>query len=248
MVAREGSNVTMRCAAKGTPEPKIIWKREGGETIPLGHGQEVASVEGSVFNISRVSRLHMGAYLCIAYNGIPPSVSKRITLIVHFPPMIWIQNQLIGAHEGQQVTLECHSEAYPKSINYWTRDRGDIIAQGNKYEPQLLDNAYKVHMKLTIKSVSLSDYGTYKCVSKNSLGDTDGSIKLYQVTKEMSYRTRDKGTFARPGKFYGSCRHSESGPRRKSFPPLSPSEMLDELFSWFRAVFFKRDRSLDNCK
>lgn len=25
----------------------------------------------------------MGAYLCIAYNGVPPSVSKRITLIVH---------------------------------------------------------------------------------------------------------------------------------------------------------------------
>lgn len=22
------------------PEPKIIWKREGGEAIPLGHGQE----------------------------------------------------------------------------------------------------------------------------------------------------------------------------------------------------------------
>ena len=40
MVAREGSNVTMRCAAKGMPEPKIIWKREGGETIPVGQGQE----------------------------------------------------------------------------------------------------------------------------------------------------------------------------------------------------------------
>ena len=44
--------------------------------------------------------------------------------------MIWIQNQLVGAFEGQEVTLECHSEAYPKSINYWTGDRGDIIAQG----------------------------------------------------------------------------------------------------------------------
>ena len=45
--------------------------------------------------------------------------------------MIWIQNQLVGAHEGQQMTLECNSEAYPKSINYWTREKGDIIAQGN---------------------------------------------------------------------------------------------------------------------
>jgi len=51
----------------------------------------------------------------------------------HFsvPPMIWIQNQLVGAYEGHQMTLECHSEAYPKSINYWTREKGEIIAQGN---------------------------------------------------------------------------------------------------------------------
>lgn len=47
------------------------------------------------------------------------------------PPMIWIQNQLIGSREGQQLTLECHSEAYPKSINYWTKgEKGEIIAQG----------------------------------------------------------------------------------------------------------------------
>lgn len=50
---------------------------------------------------------------------------------------------------------------------------------GGKYEPVLLDNAYKVHMKLTIRSVGQADFGSYKCVSKNSLGDTDGSIKLY---------------------------------------------------------------------
>ncbi|KAJ4439325.1 hypothetical protein ANN_07447 [Periplaneta americana] len=56
-----------------------------------------------------------------------------------------------------------------------------------KYEPVLLDNAYKVHMKLTIKSVAPSDFGSYKCVSKNSLGDTDGSIKLYQRQTQRSY-------------------------------------------------------------
>ncbi|KAF3421851.1 hypothetical protein E2986_11130 [Frieseomelitta varia] len=27
----------------------------------------------------------------------------------------------------------------------------------------------------------MSDYGTYKCISKNSLGETDGSIKLYHI-------------------------------------------------------------------
>ena len=44
--------------------------------------------------------------------------------------MTSIPNQLVGAYEGQDVTLECHSEAYPKSINYWTRETGDIIVPG----------------------------------------------------------------------------------------------------------------------
>lgn len=51
-------------------------------------------------------------------------------LICSVPPMIWVQNQLVGAVEGKRVTLECQSEAYPKSINYWTREKGDIVPQG----------------------------------------------------------------------------------------------------------------------
>lgn len=50
---------------------------------------------------------------------------------------------------------------------------------GGKFESELTDNAYKVAMRLTIKSVSPSDYGSYSCVAKNSLGETDGTIKLY---------------------------------------------------------------------
>lgn len=35
-------------------------------------------------------------------------------------------------------------------------------------------------MKLTIIAVDINDFGMYKCVAKNSLGETDGSIKLYR--------------------------------------------------------------------
>lgn len=44
--------------------------------------------------------------------------------------MVWIQNQLVGAHLEQQITMECHSEAFPKSINIWKREGGDTISQG----------------------------------------------------------------------------------------------------------------------
>ncbi|XP_016840239.1 neurotrimin isoform X2 [Nasonia vitripennis] len=191
MVVREGTNVTLRCAATGSPAPTINWRREDGRPIFLSNTKEVQSVEGSQFNLTKVNRQHMGPYLCIASNGVPPTVSKRIILVVQFPPMIWIPNQLVGAGEGQQITLECISEAYPKSINYWTRDLDEIVPQGGKYEPVVIDSAYKVHMKLIIKSVSASDFGSYKCVSRNSLGDTDGSIKLYQIPSSSGYHSTD---------------------------------------------------------
>ncbi|KAK0171170.1 hypothetical protein PV328_008925, partial [Microctonus aethiopoides] len=146
MVVREGSNVTFRCSATGSPAPNITWRREDGQ-IFLGNDQKVS-------------------------------------------PMIWIQNQLVGARVGQSMTLECQSEAYPKSINYWTKDKAEIIAQDGRYEPIFTDNAYKVTMKLTIRSVTPADFGTYKCVSRNSLGDTDGSIKLYEITSGNEHGTR----------------------------------------------------------
>jgi hypothetical protein len=44
--------------------------------------------------------------------------------------MLSISNQLVGAYLGQDVSLDCHSEAYPASINYWTTERGDMIVSG----------------------------------------------------------------------------------------------------------------------
>ncbi|KAL9930396.1 dpr-interacting protein eta isoform 2-T2 [Glossina fuscipes fuscipes] len=142
----------------------------------------VLYVEGTNLILPRVKRQHMGAYLCIASNGVPPSVSKRITLIVHFPPMITVQNQLIGAVEGKGVVLECQSEAFPKSINYWTREKGEIVPPGGKFIANVTEmGEYRNSMKLYINPLSMTEFGAYRCVAKNSLGDTDGTIKLYRI-------------------------------------------------------------------
>lgn len=34
LVAREGASVTLKCAAAGSPPPKVTWRREGGEPMP----------------------------------------------------------------------------------------------------------------------------------------------------------------------------------------------------------------------
>ncbi|XP_039292153.1 lachesin isoform X5 [Nilaparvata lugens] len=187
LVVRETVNVTLTCKAVGYPEPYVMWRREDGDDIFYnGENVPVNVVDGEVLHITKVSRLHMGAYLCIASNGVPPSISKRVELRVQFPPMLSIPNQLEGAYIGQDVSLECHTEAYPTSINYWTTESGDMIVSdvdvsGDKYEAVSVDNGYNKYMMLKIRSVSSTDFGSYQCVAKNSLGETDGLIKLDEI-------------------------------------------------------------------
>lgn len=106
MIVEEGANVTLICAAIGSPEPSIEWRREKGKpllSIGTKEGMNfntvfnlikikkmhlfvtptVFSVKGSRLVLKQANRHHMGAYLCIASNGIPPTVSKRVVLIVN---------------------------------------------------------------------------------------------------------------------------------------------------------------------
>ncbi|XP_017859971.1 PREDICTED: lachesin [Drosophila arizonae] len=181
VIVREGDNVTLRCKAKGSPEPSIKWKRDDNHKIVINKTLEVNDLETDSLELERISRLHMGAYLCIASNGVPPSVSKRIKVSVDFSPMVWIPHQLVGIPMGFNVTLECFIEANPTSLNYWTRENEQMITESPKYKTETIPGhpSYKATMRLTITNVESSDYGNYKCVAKNPRGDMDGNIKLY---------------------------------------------------------------------
>ena len=42
-----------------------------------------------------------------------------------------------------------------------------------------LEGEYKLTMTLSIKNISREHFGGYRCVVRNSLGETDGLIRLY---------------------------------------------------------------------
>jgi len=180
MVVREGENVTLACDANGYPPPHIVWRREDGDDIVI-QGKKVNIIEKARLRLEKISRLNMGDYLCVASNGIPPSASNRFSVRVQFPPMFWIPSQLEAVYLGQDVTIECHSEAFPKSINYWVNNKGAMLVSNDKYEAVSVDSGYKVFMKLHIRNATKRDFMEYRCVAKNSLGHSDGSITLYEV-------------------------------------------------------------------
>ena len=115
-------------------------------------------MDGSVLNLVKVSRLDMGAYLCVASNGVPPAVSKRIHLgidceyytlevlafppkmqIIHqhflllVPPMMWVPAQQISAVRGApRAKLTCFVEAHPEALTFWEKDRR-MIQHGGRF-------------------------------------------------------------------------------------------------------------------
>lgn len=61
---------------------------------------------------------------------------------------------------------------------FWLSTILDTARAGDKYETSSTTVGYTKYMKLTIRNVGPQDFGSYRCIAKNSLGETDGIIKL----------------------------------------------------------------------
>ncbi|XP_016982898.1 opioid-binding protein/cell adhesion molecule homolog [Drosophila rhopaloa] len=184
VVRASGQNVTLTCSATGVPVPTITWRREGSAPLLLSDDgdREMYSVEGQNLTLWQVQRTHTGAYLCIASNGVPPTVSKRVMLVVNFPPTIWTRYDTIYVGLGQKLTLECITESQPASVNFWLKD--SELLQGGSYESVTVDYAYRIVMRITLRPTTKRDFGEYKCRAKNAMGQTDRIITVHHKAKK----------------------------------------------------------------
>ncbi|XP_076308457.1 protein amalgam-like [Tachypleus tridentatus] len=192
IITTEGSNVTLTCVAKGYPTPNITWRREDGQPIVAvnseGRLENYFNVVSESLFLIRVNRRYNGAYLCIAMNGVPPSVSQRILLQVYFPPEIMIKNNLIGAYLGNTDLLKCYIEALPFPNIVWKKD-GKVISSGKKYEIDIAIKKYEIETVLRIRDLQPVDFGIYRCTANNSLGQAEGEIQIYDIPKPTSIPT-----------------------------------------------------------
>ncbi|RWS15612.1 lachesin-like protein [Dinothrombium tinctorium] len=201
VVVDERNKLSLRCKASGYPTPNITWRREDGKELNLGFyggkryaGTQTTKVESEYLNISQVVREDMGAYLCIASNGVPPSVSKRISVQVNFRPKIRVPNQLVGATKGTDVQLECNVEASPRPLTSWIRHDQVILLPSHKYQISEEMNSYKIKMKLKITDLEEKDFGAYKCIAKNTPGEKEGYIRVYEVPPPTTLSVPVKST------------------------------------------------------
>eukprot|EP00095_Tigriopus_kingsejongensis_P010050 maker-scaffold99_size374999-snap-gene-0.22 protein:Tk10050 transcript:maker-scaffold99_size374999-snap-gene-0.22-mRNA-1 annotation:"PREDICTED: lachesin-like" len=198
-IVLEGAHAKLRCEARGYPEPTVTWQREDGALIALRHEngktERVERVEGTDLVLNRLTRADMGAYLCIASNGIPSPVSKRIMVHVHFHPLVKVHDQIVATRLGTTVKLSCTVEASPQSVNFWVkrstsaREMGteeevaDLpINPSHKFQPlEFKESPYSMLMTLVVKDMRPADLGNYTCVARNSMGSVKGTVSLQQL-------------------------------------------------------------------
>lgn len=88
----------------------------------------------------------------------------------------------------------CICEAYPRPMTTWilpsgtpvvtplsaspSNSSGSSMAE-SRYSVDEEHQGYRTTMKLRIHKVTVDDFGTFKCVTKNTVGDKEGLIRLY---------------------------------------------------------------------
>lgn len=123
--------------------------------------------------------MHNTIYLFKTEPVVQLNISRRNVPSVSVAPLVSVQNQLVGARLGQRLTLECSSEAFPKSINYWTRDQDRIVPQGEYFSDKTINT----------KSLSAPRERTRRRIRRDSCTRCDTSaIKRQKHTARFTAR------------------------------------------------------------
>ncbi|KAL6439118.1 hypothetical protein ACFW04_003825 [Cataglyphis niger] len=186
LTTKENGDLQLRCRTTGDPKPVVFWRREDGRNITLRNEHQgvkrTLTYEGEQLHLRNIQRHEMGSYLCIASNGVPPSVSKRYYVNVRFKPLIKVANQLVAAPVDSDVLLQCYVESSPKALNTWYRNNGVKLLKDEKHDiSEVTINDYSYMLNLTIRRLDQYDFGTYTCTAENAFGKAEASIRLQEL-------------------------------------------------------------------
>ncbi|XP_067584414.1 protein turtle homolog A isoform X4 [Pseudorca crassidens] len=159
---RELEPVTLRCAARGSPQPRVTWKLLGQD---LGQGQSQVQVQNGTLRIRRVERGSSGVYTCQA-SSTEGSAIHATQLLVLGPPVIVVPPKNSTVNASQDVSLACQAEAYPANLTYsWFQDSTNVF-HISRLQPRV---RILVDGSLRLQAAQPDDAGRYTCVPSNGL-------------------------------------------------------------------------------
>ncbi|KAF0882332.1 TUTLA protein, partial [Crocuta crocuta] len=143
--------VTLRCVARGSPQPHVTWKLQG---------QDLAQGQGQV-QVSPGAGGGLGAA-----SSTEGSASHATQLLVLGPPVIVVPPKNSTVNASQDVSLACRAEAYPTNLTYsWFQDSINVF-HISRLQPRV---RILVDGSLRLQAAQPDDAGRYTCVPSNGL-------------------------------------------------------------------------------
>ncbi|KAM4581711.1 neural cell adhesion molecule L1-like protein isoform 2-T2 [Fundulus diaphanus] len=166
-----GSDVQIKCSARGVPEPTITW-RVNGELLQASPAANRKTL-GDTIMLHNAKASDSAVYQCEASNRHGSLLSNANIMIMNLQPMILTNNgEDYSAVEGKGVMMHCKVFSSPPSTITWSKDDSTESVEGPRFT--LHDNG-----SLEIHRVEKGDVGQYTCLAKNTEGSSAIDAMLY---------------------------------------------------------------------
>ncbi|XP_049876722.1 Down syndrome cell adhesion molecule-like protein Dscam2 isoform X5 [Pectinophora gossypiella] len=140
--------------------------------------------------IEHITSLHSGNYTCIASN-VAGSERFTVPLTVNVPPRWRMEPNDIAVAAGQDVTLHCQADGYPKPTITWKKAVGntpgeykDFIFEGSS---RVLENG-----SLVFERVAKDSEGHYLCEARNDIGAGLSKLVFLKVNAPARFPMKSK--------------------------------------------------------
>ncbi|KAM9594340.1 hemicentin-2 isoform 4-T4 [Morphnus guianensis] len=158
LAALEGLEVLLPCAARGIPEPRVSWSREGAP-VRGGGGKTTVLPSGELL-LRDVQEGDAGSYSCTAVNSAGRAV-RQLSLSIHTLPTFTRLPGDVTLSRGERLELVCAAAGSPQPRVFWTVN-GHRITDGV--------SGQSGWSTLRREAVTRADSGTYVCHAENSAG------------------------------------------------------------------------------
>uniref|UniRef100_A0A8C1MLZ7 Neural cell adhesion molecule L1-like protein n=1 Tax=Cyprinus carpio TaxID=7962 RepID=A0A8C1MLZ7_CYPCA len=170
-LAEIGSDIHIKCSAKGKPQPTITWKRNG-QPLDDFPSTNYKMLDDRII-ILRAEQKDTAVYQCEASNKHGTLLVNTNVLVMNHPPLILTPNYLEYATMlDKSVIMDCKVFSSPPATINWRREDPEGSLDGERYS--LLKNG-----SLLIHKVEMEDMGQYKCLANNSEGTMSLTTELF---------------------------------------------------------------------
>ncbi|XP_023213824.1 Down syndrome cell adhesion molecule-like protein Dscam2 [Centruroides sculpturatus] len=188
-----GESIMIDCQANGFPSPQVRWKKFQGETAgdfrTVISNPHIQTLENGSLVITEVELADDGQYMCQATNGVGPSLSSVVRLIVHVPAHFRNKFKSTTIRKDETVQLKC--EAYgerPLTIS-WMKDRQNFNPRSDpRYSDKETILEKGMTSELTIISANRRDSALFTCTAANEYGKDETNFQVLVQEKPDSPR------------------------------------------------------------